>query len=120
MKNKLKKYKNHIKNETDYFYKLTNSINQDFENKIKMHNLNNTNNLSNQYKDIIIQTDSLYNNKINELNNKINQHNIKNNIFIEILKTVYKYLKLYVVNSLKIKKLLKNKQNEKIIKEGSK
>lgn len=111
--NKLKKYKNHIKNETDYFYKLTNSINQDFENKIKMHNLNNTNNLSNQYKDIIIQTDSLYNNKINELNNKINQHNIKNNIFIEILKTVYKYLKLYVVNSLKIKKLLKNKQNEK-------
>ena len=111
--NKLKKYKNHIKNETDYFYKLTNSINQDFENKIKMHNLNNTNNLSNQYKDIIIQTDSLYNNKINDLNNKINQHNIKNNIFIEILKTVYKYLKLYVVNSLKIKKLLKNKQNEK-------
>ena len=51
-----------------------------------MHNLNNTNNLTNQYKDIIIQTDSLYNNKINKLNNKINQHNIKNNIFIYNIK----------------------------------
>ena len=112
--NKLKKYKNYIKDENEYFYKITNSINQDFQNKLNANNIN-LNNLSQQYKDIIIQTDTLYNNKINELNNKIGHHHIKNNVFVEILKTIYKYLKLYIMNTLKVKKIFyKNKgENQK-------
>lgn len=110
--NKLKKYKNYIKDENEYFYKITNSINQDFQNKLNANNIN-LNNLSQQYKDIIIQTDTLYNNKINELNNKIDQHHIKNNVFVEILKTLYKYLKLYIMNTLKVKKIFYKNEGKK-------
>lgn len=110
--NKLKKYKNYIKDENEYFYKITNSINQDFQNKLNANNIN-LNNLSQQYKDIIIQTDTLYNNKINELNNKIYQHHIKNNVFVEILKTLYKYLKLYIMNTLKVKKIFYKNEGKK-------
>ena len=85
-KNKLNDLKKNIKDEQEHFKYTLNSINNDF--KSYKSNLNNTD-LSQQYKNIINNTDNFYFDKINKINYTIYLYKVDSDIFIKILNKIY-------------------------------
>ena len=110
-KNKLNNLKQNLKEEEEDFKNALISINNDF--KIYKNDLNNTD-LPQQYKTIINNTDDYYLNRINKINYTTYSHKIDTQIFLKILKKIFKNLENHNNRIFKLSKSLNNIDKNKL------